>query len=120
MSEYIEHDPQGVSVGITEKKLYTFAEPPDRLTLSSGANIGPITVAYETLGDLNDDGSNAILITHALSGDSHMAGYYSDEDDKPGWWDIMIGPDKGIDTNKYFVICANVLGGCMGSTGPSS
>ncbi len=120
MSEYIEHDRDGISVGIVEKKFFTFAEPPDQLLLESGARLGPITIAYETMGTLNDTGSNAILITHALSGDSHVAGYYSEDDSKPGWWDIMVGPGKGIDTDKYFVICTNILGGCMGSTGPAS
>jgi homoserine O-acetyltransferase len=120
MSEYIEHDSDGISVGPVEKKFHTFAEPPHELVLESGARLGPITVAYETMGVLNGDKSNVILITHALSGDSHVAGYYSKDDPKPGWWDIMVGPGKGIDTDKYFVICSNVLGSCQGTTGPSS
>jgi homoserine O-acetyltransferase len=120
MSEYIEHDEQGVSVGVVDKKFFTFAEPPDAMVLESNASLGPITIAYETLGTLNEDKSNVILIAHALSGDSHVAGYYSEEDQKPGWWDIMVGPGKGIDTDKYFVICPNIIGSCMGSTGPSS
>lgn len=120
MSEYIEHDSDGISVGIVEKKFHTFAAPPNELVLESGARLGPITIAYETMGNLNEDKSNVILITHALSGDSHVAGYYSEDDPKPGWWDIMVGPGKGIDTDKYFVICSNTLGGCMGSTGPAS
>lgn len=120
MSEYAEHDKSGVSVGITEKKYFTFAEPPNELVLESGARLGPITIAYETLGKLNNKKSNVVLISHALSGDSHVAGYYTADDKKPGWWDIMVGPEKGIDTNKYFVICSNILGGCMGSTGPAS
>ena len=120
MSEYIEHDREGISVGIVEKKFYTFAQPPNEMCLESGARLGPVTIAYETCGELNRDKSNAILICHALTGDSHMAGYYSGEDAKPGWWDIMVGPGKGIDTDKYFVICTNILGSCMGSTGPCS
>lgn len=120
MSEYIEHDIDGVSVGLVEKKYFTFAEPPDSMVLESNARLGPITIAYETFGTLNADKSNVILILHALSGDSHVAGYYSEEDPKPGWWDIMVGPGKGIDTDKYFVICPNIIGSCMGSTGPSS
>jgi homoserine O-acetyltransferase len=120
MSEYVEHDNGGISVGLVEKKFHTFAEPPNALMLESGAGLGPITVAYETMGILNSDKSNVILVTHALSGDSHVAGYYAADDPKPGWWDIMVGPGKGIDTNRYFVICSNVLGGCMGTTGPSS
>ena len=90
------------------------------MCLESGARLGPVTIAYETCGELNRDKSNAILICHALTGDSHVAGYYSGEDAKPGWWDIMVGPGKGIDTDKYFVICTNILGSCMGSTGPCS
>ncbi|MGD9173785.1 MAG: alpha/beta fold hydrolase, partial [Desulfobacterales bacterium] len=120
MSEYIEHDKRGVSVGVVEKKLFTFAEPPGEMILENGARLGPVTIAYETYGALNADNSNAILILHALSGDSHAAGYYSEEDEKPGWWDIMVGPGKGIDTDKYFVVCSNIIGSCMGSTGPCS
>lgn len=118
MSEYIEHDKNGVSVGLVEKKSYTFAHPPHEMILESGAKLGPITLAYETCGTLNASKDNAILILHALSGDSHVAGYYRSDDPKPGWWDIMVGPGKGIDTNKYFVVCSNILGSCMGSTGP--
>ena len=118
MSEYIEHDKSGVSVGLVEKKSFTFAEPPNGMMLECGENLGPITIAYETCGEPNADKSNTILICHALSGDSHVAGYYTENDPKPGWWDIMVGPGKGIDTNKYFVICSNILGSCMGSTGP--
>jgi homoserine O-acetyltransferase len=118
MSEYIEHDRDQISVGTVEKKLHTFAEPPDEMMLECGAKLGPITLAYETYGALNADKTNVILILHALSGDSHVAGYYKPEDDKPGWWDNMVGPGKGIDTNKYFVVCSNIIGSCMGSTGP--
>ena len=120
MSEYIEHDKDANSVGIVEKKLYTFAEPPGEMVLESGARLGPVTLAYETCGTLNADRSNAILVLHALSGDSHVAGYYKKDDEKPGWWDNMVGPGKGIDTNKYFVVCSNIIGSCMGSTGPCS
>jgi homoserine O-acetyltransferase len=118
MSEYIEHDKNGVSVGLVEKQFYTFAHPPNEMILENGAKLGPITLAYETYGTLNAGKDNTILIFHALSGDSHVAGYYSNDDSKPGWWDIMVGPGKGIDTNKYFVVCSNILGSCMGSTGP--
>ncbi len=92
----------------------------DELPLESGEVLSPVTLAYETYGKLNSDKSNAILICHALSGDSHIAGKYSDSDKKTGWWDSVIGPEKAIDTDKYFVICANIIGGCRGSTGPSS
>jgi len=120
MSEYIEHDENGVSIGIVEKRFYAFAEPPHGMVLESSARLGPVTVAYETYGKLNADKDNVVLICHALSGDSHVAGYYREGDPKPGWWDIMVGPGKGIDTNEYFVICSNILGSCMGSSGPSS
>lgn len=120
MSEYITHDKTGITVGIVEKQFFTFAKPPDELILDCGARLGPITIAYETCGTLNSAKNNVVLVLHALSGDSHVAGYYSQTDDKPGWWETMIGPEKGIDTNRYFVICMNVLGGCMGTTGPSS
>ncbi len=110
------------SVGSVEKKYHTFAEPPDELLLESGARLGPITIAYETFGSLSAKKDNAVLVAHAFSGDSHLAGRYTsdNEDDKPGWWEFMVGPGKGIDTDRYFVICANILGSCMGSTGPSS
>jgi homoserine O-acetyltransferase len=120
MSEYIEHDQNGISAGIVEKQFYTFAYEPDLFPLECGSTLGPVTIAFETIGKLNPKRDNAILVLHALSGDSHMAGYYHPQDSKPGWWDIMVGPGKGIDTDKYFVICSNILGSCMGSTGPSS
>jgi homoserine O-acetyltransferase len=91
----------------------------DSLSLDSGATLAPVDVVYETYGELNRDRSNAILILHAFSGDAHAAGI-SHETGKPGWWDNMIGPGKGFDTDKYFIICSNVLGGCRGTTGPSS
>jgi homoserine O-acetyltransferase len=91
----------------------------DSLALESGASLAPVDVAYETYGQLNESKSNAILVLHAFSGDAHAAGI-SHETGKPGWWDNMIGPGKAFDTDKYFVICSNVLGGCRGTTGPSS
>lgn len=120
MSEYGRHDKNGISVGIVEKKSLTFAEPPDELTLDSGKKLGPVTIAYETYGELDDDQKNSVMVFHALSGNSHAAGYYSADDEKPGWWDNMVGPGKGIDTSRYFVICSNIIGSCYGSTGPSS
>jgi len=120
MSEYIEHDLTGVSVGVVEKQVFTFAEPPHEMILENGSKLGPVTIAYETYGSLTPARDNVVLIAHALSGDAHVAGYYREEDPKPGWWDIMVGPGKGIDTDKYFVVCSNILGSCMGSTGPSS
>ena len=105
---------------LVERRHFTFAEPPDEMALDCGSRLGPITLAYETLGELNQARSNAILILHAFSGDSHVAGYLREDDERPGWWDNMVGPGKPIDTNRYFVICSNILGGCSGSTGPSS
>jgi homoserine O-acetyltransferase len=107
------------SVGLVERQYFTFAEK-EPMRLDSGETLGPITLAYETYGRLNSDCSNAILILHALSGDAHAAGYHSFKNPKAGWWDDCIGPGKAFDTNKYFIICSNVIGGCQGSTGPSS
>ncbi|MEN6521783.1 MAG: homoserine O-acetyltransferase [Armatimonadota bacterium] len=108
------------SVGIVETKLFTFGVPPDELELECGLKLGPIDIAYEMYGEMNGDKSNCILVTHALSGDAHAAGRHSADDPKPGWWDSMIGPEKAFDTNKYCVICTNVIGGCSRSTGPAS
>ncbi|MDI6756395.1 MAG: homoserine O-acetyltransferase [Endomicrobiia bacterium] len=103
------------SLGIVETKYFTFS---DGLELESSEKLSSVTLAYETYGSLDEKKSNAILIEHALTGDAHAAGYHKG-DEKPGWWDDMIGPGKAFDTDKYFVICLNVLGGCMGTTGPS-
>jgi homoserine O-acetyltransferase len=91
----------------------------DSLTLDSGVELAPVEIAWESYGRLDATASNAILILHAFSGDAHAAGV-SPETGLPGWWDNMIGPGKAFDTNRYFVICSNVLGGCRGTTGPSS
>ncbi len=88
------------------------------LTLTSGSTLPSYELVYETYGALNEDKSNAILVCHALSGDHHVAGV--DKDGKPGWWDGYIGPGKEVDTNKFFVVCSNNLGGCRGSTGPNT
>jgi homoserine O-acetyltransferase len=90
------------------------------IRLQSGATLGPLTIAYETYGQLNADRSNAILICHAWSGDAHVAGRHSPNNPKPGWWDDAVGPGKAFDTDRYFIVCSNVIGGCGGSTGPSS
>ncbi len=108
------------SVGIVETKTVRVVEGDRPLRLDCGKTLGPIDVAYETYGELNEAGDNVVLICHALSGDAHVAGYHGPHDKKQGWWDIMVGSGKGIDTNKYFVICSNFLGGCAGTTGPSS
>jgi homoserine O-acetyltransferase len=106
------------SVGIVQTKTYQFAED-NPFLLESGETLQPVTIAYETYGQLNADHSNAILILHALSGSGNAAGYHANEK-KPGWWDTCIGPGKAFDTNKFFVVCSNVLGSCYGSSGPMS
>ena len=103
------------TVGIVQTKYFDFKN----LVLSNGKILAQVLVAYETYGTLNKYKNNAILITHAFTGDAHCAGYH-EGDEKPGWWETMIGPGKAFDTNKYFIICSNVLGGCAGTTGPSS
>ncbi len=107
------------SVGLVRPQYYTFAEEIP-FSLDSGASLSPVTLAYETYGRLAPDRRNAILITHALSGSAHAAGYHDPADRKPGWWDTCIGPGKAFDTDRYFVICSNVLGSCYGSSGPTS
>lgn len=104
------------SVGVVETKYLNIEEP---IKLDSGKTLKDVTVAYETYGELNKEKSNAILICHALTGDAHAAGWHEGAK-KPGWWEIVIGPGKALDTKKYFIICSNVLGGCKGTTGPSS
>ena len=106
------------SADVVETRFADLFQPPNLLKFANGETLGPVRVAYETYGALNADASNAIFICHALTGDAHAAGIHSTSDRKPGWWDGFIGPGKGIDTDKYFVICANVLGGCQGTTGP--
>lgn len=105
------------SVGLVKPQQLAFEAP---LALDCGRSLPGFELAYETYGELNADASNAILICHALSGDHHAAGYYSMEDRKPGWWESCIGPGKPIDTSHFFVVSANNLGGCKGSTGPMS
>ncbi len=120
-AELIEtYQPDGRSVGIVETQSVPLFEPPYPLKTAAGATIGPITVAYETYGRLSPRRDNAIFVCHALTGDAHAAGLHAPDDRKPGWWDGFIGPGKGIDTDEYFVICANILGGCQGTTGPGS
>ena len=105
------------SVGLVTPQVAHFAEP---LALACGRSLAGYQLIFETYGELNAARSNAVLICHALSGHHHAAGYHSAEDRKPGWWDSCIGPGKPIDTNKFFVVSLNNLGGCNGSTGPSS
>jgi homoserine O-acetyltransferase len=108
------------SVGVTETRILKLDLPPEGFRLESGQVLPEIDVAYETYGALNKSGDNAFFICHALTGDAHAAGYHGEVGHAPGWWDEMIGPGKGIDTDQYYVICANILGGCRGTTGPSS
>jgi homoserine O-acetyltransferase len=108
------------SVGIVEKHFFRFAHPPGEMEFECGMRLGPLTLAYETYGRLSMERDNAVLVLHALTGDAHAAGRSAGQETATGWWETMIGPGKGLDTNKYFIICSNVLGGCMGSTGPSS
>lgn len=105
------------SVGLVSPTILHVDTP---ITLESGRNLPRYDLIYETYGELNKDASNAVLICHALSSDHHAAGYHSMEDKKPGWWDSYIGPGKPIDTNHLFVVCLNNLGGCKGSTGPTT
>lgn len=106
-------------IGIVETRYFTFAHPPDTFALESKDRLAPVTLAYETYGELNEDRTNAVLVLHALTGDAHAAGFHEGQK-SPGWWHDMIGPGLAFDTEQYFVICSNVLGGCRGSTGPSS
>jgi homoserine O-acetyltransferase len=118
MSEYVKEKVNiAEGVGLVETHYASWNEP---LSLESGAVLGSVMLAYETYGELNARRDNAIMIMHALSGDAHVAGLHSPASRKPGWWDTMVGPGKAFDTERYFVICSNVLGGCKGSTGPSS
>jgi homoserine O-acetyltransferase len=105
------------SIGLVTPQVMQFAEP---LALACGRSLADYQLMFETYGELNATASNAVLICHALSGHHHAAGYHSVEDSKPGWWDSCIGPGKPIDTRKFFVVSLNNLGGCNGSTGPSS
>jgi len=103
------------SVGLVKTQEFTF----ELFKLESGEKFDSVTLLYETYGCLNKDKSNAVLITHALSGDAHAAGVHEGQSN-PGWWDEFIGPGKAFDTERYFIICSNILGGCKGSTGPAS
>ncbi len=106
-----------MSIGVVTEQSASFKSG---LRLESGRLLAPITLVYETYGSLNSDKSNVILVEHAWTGDAHLAGKRSQEDTKPGWWDAIVGPGKLLDTDRYFVICSNVIGSCYGSTGPTS
>ena len=105
------------SVGLVTPQRMHFDQP---LDLDCGRTLPGYELVYETYGTLNADASNAVLVTHALSGDHHAAGYHSRDDRKPGWWEACIGPGKPLDTDRFFIVCSNNLGGCGGSTGPVS
>jgi homoserine O-acetyltransferase len=109
------HDPRSVGAAVAQRA--GFLEP---LILKAGKTLASYELVYETYGTLNADRSNAVLVCHALSGNHHVAGFYADEPNKVGWWDNMIGPGKPIDTERFFVIGVNNIGGCHGSTGPGS
>ena len=105
------------SVGIVKPQKAIFDSP---LQLDCGKELKKIELVYETYGSLNEQKDNAVLICHALSGDHHAAGYNSPDEKKPGWWDVCIGPGKPFDTNKFFIVCPNNIGGCKGSSGPNT
>src|SRR3954454_12855213 len=107
------------SVGQVETSRVVLCDEGDPLVLDSGAPLAPVEVAYETYGTLNADRSNAVFVCHALTGDAHAAGHHGNPR-RSGWWDTLIGPGKPVDTERFHVVCANLLGGCRGTTGPSS
>ena len=108
-----------MSIGHVETQRVVLATRDDPLGLASGRSLDHVEVAYETYGELNDARDNAIVVCHALTGDAHAAGHHGDPV-RRGWWDNIIGPGRPLDTDRFFVICANLLGGCQGTTGPSS
>src|SRR6476661_7210396 len=113
---FLDHSVRLAQVTNPESQIVHFDDP---LPLDCGETLAPFSIAYQTYGTLNADKSNLVLVCHALTGDQHVANIHP-VTGKPGWWETMVGPGKPIDTNRYFVLCPNVIGGCMGSTGPSS
>jgi homoserine O-acetyltransferase len=111
--------PGAGSVGVVSTQTVRLFTAEDPLQLEQGGTLGPVDVAYETYGRLSESADNAVFVCHALTGDAHAAGWH-EGDARPGWWDNLIGPGKPLDTDRFFVICANLIGGCQGSTGPSS
>jgi homoserine O-acetyltransferase len=109
----------GPGLGRTRTERVVLFPEDDPLVLDNGARLGPVEVAYETYGTLDADGANAVVICHALTGDAHAAGHEGDPA-RRGWWDVLIGPGRAVDTDRHFVVSANLLGGCRGTTGPSS
>src|SRR5512139_2070781 len=104
------------SAGVVETQ---FLDLPHPIKLDCGRSLAPVRVRYETYGTLSPAADNVILVCHALSGDAHAAGLRDPEDRRPGWWDPMIGPGRPLDTDRYFILCSNVLGSCKGTTGPA-
>ncbi len=115
-----EQIPSQESIGLVKTHLLKINLPAEGLLLENQISLPEVQVAYEAYGQLAPERDNVVYICHALTGDAHAAGKHSPQDAKPGWWDAMIGPGKGIDTNHFHVICANILGGCMGTTGPAA
>ncbi len=111
--------PKAGSVGVVSTQTVRLFTAENPLRLEQGGTLGPVDVAYETYGTLSPAADNAVFVCHALTGDAHAAGWHAG-DTRPGWWDNLIGPGKPLDTDRFFVICANLIGGCQGSTGPSS
>ncbi|WP_026910157.1 homoserine O-acetyltransferase MetX [Patulibacter minatonensis] len=109
----------GPGLGRTGTERVVLFTPDAPLVLDNGARLGPVEVAYETYGTLDAAASNAVVLCHALTGDAHAAGHHGDPE-RRGWWDALVGPGRAIDTDRWFVVCANLLGGCRGTTGPSS
>jgi len=107
------------AIGLVETQRVTLFDQGDPLVLSSGRSLESVEVAFETYGELSPEHDNAVFICHALTGDAHAAGHHGNPD-RRGWWDNIIGPGRPVDTDRYFVICPNLLGGCQGTTGPSS
>ncbi len=116
MTQAFQH---GTSLGQVETQRVVLFTEDHPLVLESGARLAPVEVAYETYGERNEDGTNAIFICHALTGDANAAGHHGDPR-RPGWWDNIIGHGRPIDTDRHYVVCPNLLGGCQGTTGPSS
>lgn len=115
-----EKEDNAGSVGVAETQIVKIPLPPEGLKLECGDALPELHVAYEAYGNLSENRANAVFLCHALSGSAHVAGRHEPPDDTEPWWDEMVGPGKGIDTRYYYVICANILGGCKGTTGPSS
>jgi homoserine O-acetyltransferase len=109
----------GSGLGLVATRRAVVFTPDDPLVLASGATLGPVEVAYETYGDLAPGRDNVVVLCHALTGDAHAAGHHGDPA-RRGWWDSLVGPGRAVDTDRFFVVCANLLGGCQGTTGPQS